>query len=78
MAAKFNIVAQLLLQGPKNLTSVVKDIKSQLSNVQANVSVKIDPRATRQIASLNKKALQTRLEKQSELYLANLAKQASL
>ena len=54
MAAKFNIVAQLLLQGPKNLTSVVKDIKSQLSNVQANVSVKIDPRATRQIASLNK------------------------
>ena len=60
MAAKLNIVAELLLQGPKNVRSVVKDIRSQLSSIQTDVSVRIDPKATREIARLNKQIRELR------------------
>ena len=39
MAKSFNIVAQLQLQGPKNLNSVVKNIQSGLQSVNAKVNV---------------------------------------
>ena len=40
MAQKFNIVAQLQLRGPTNITSVARDIQRQLSNVNVSINVK--------------------------------------
>ena len=39
MAKSFNIVAQLQLQGPKNLNSVVKNIQSGLKNINAKINI---------------------------------------
>ena len=42
MAQKFNIVAQLNIQGPANLKQTVAKIQRQLQGVSANVNVKIN------------------------------------
>ena len=55
MAQKFNIVAQLNLQGPTNVKAVVNDIKRQLSGVNANVNVQLDKRAVSSINEASKK-----------------------
>lgn len=39
MPQQFNLVAQLKLQGPKNLGTVVKDIETRLKNVKANIEL---------------------------------------
>ena len=40
MANKFNIVAQLQLKGPQNLTKVTQDIKKSLKGVDIDVNLK--------------------------------------
>ena len=50
----FNINAQVILSGPKNLRSITKNIKRQLSGLTATVNVKIPSGTGRSINSLNK------------------------
>ena len=50
----FNINAQVILSGPKNLKSVTKNIKKQLSGLTATVNVKIPQGTGRRIGALNK------------------------
>ena len=50
----FNINAQVILSGPKNLRSITKNIKRQLSGLTATVNVKIPSGTGRGINSLNK------------------------
>ena len=45
MAKSFSIVAQLQLQGPKNLNAVVKDIQTGLKNINAQVNVETSKKA---------------------------------
>ena len=54
MAQKFNIVAQLNLQGPTNVRSVVNDIKRQLSGVKVDVNLNVDRKASQTVNELNK------------------------
>ena len=53
MANAFNLTAQLNLQGPANITSVVNNIRRQLGNINANVNVVINPNTNRNITALN-------------------------
>ncbi len=53
MAAKFNIVAELILRGPKNLRPVVADIKRQLSGISADIDIKVSSKQARQLAAIN-------------------------
>ena len=50
----FNINAQVILSGPKNLKSVTKNIQKQLSGLTATVNVKIPQGTGRRIGALNK------------------------
>ena len=43
MAKAFNLTAELNLRGPSNLKVVIADIKKQLSNISASVTIKLDP-----------------------------------
>ena len=54
MAQKFNIVAQLNLQGPANVKQVVRNIKSQLSGINANVNVTVNQKAMQNIQKMQK------------------------
>jgi len=54
MAQKFNIVAQLNLQGPTNVKKVVSDLQRQLSNVTANVNVQLNNNAAKSVRQVTK------------------------
>jgi TP901 family phage tail tape measure protein len=53
MAGPFNIVAQLQLQAPSNVQSVVSTIQRQLSGITATVNIRVDPQATQGLQALN-------------------------
>ena len=53
MAAKFNIVAELSLRGPKNLGPLVKNIQRQLKGVNIPVNIKVDAQAQRALNQIN-------------------------
>ena len=50
----FNINAQVILSGPKNIKSVTKSIKNQLSGLTATVNIKIPQGTGRSVTALNK------------------------
>ena len=45
MANAFNLTAQLNLQGPSNVKSVVAGIKKELQGVKLDLNLKIDSKA---------------------------------
>lgn len=49
----FNVVAQLQLQGPTNLSPVVNTIQNSLRNIKATVNVDVSPGAAAAINNLN-------------------------
>ena len=51
MASGFNLTAQLNLQGPTNVASIVKNIKQQIGNITATVNIKVGGNTT---GNLNK------------------------
>ena len=53
MAAKFNIVAELSLRGPKNLGPLVKNIQRQLKGVNIPVNIQVDAQAQRALNQVN-------------------------
>lgn len=52
MASGFNLTAQLNLQGPTNVASIVKNIKQQIGNINANVNVNVSNNTTGNITKL--------------------------
>ena len=50
----FNINAQVILSGPKNLKTITKKIEAGLSSVSTPVSLKMDKGLTKQIQSFNR------------------------
>lgn len=50
----FNINAQVILTGPKNLKSITSNIQKQLSSVNVGVNVQVPKTAQRQVQNLNK------------------------
>ena len=52
MAGKFNIVAQLQLRGPSNLNQVTKQIESKLRNINANVNIRLNRKATAELRQI--------------------------
>lgn len=55
MAQRFNIVAELQLQGPRGIRPVVSQLQRQLSTIQANVDFRLPRGATRSITNLNRR-----------------------
>lgn len=55
MANKFNLTAEINLRGPSNIKNVVSGIRKQLGTVTADVKLKIDPSASKNIDSITKK-----------------------
>ena len=53
MAQKFNIVAQLQLRGPTNLSSITRDIQRKLSNINVSVNVRMNRQTQASINSLS-------------------------
>ena len=53
MANAFNLTAQLNLRGPSNLKPVIKNIKSQLGNINANVNLTVAKNSSTNIGKLN-------------------------
>ena len=53
MASAFNLTAQLNLQGPANVGSIVQNIKKQLGNISANVNINVNPQTGKNITALN-------------------------
>ena len=53
MAAKFNIVAQLSLRGPRNIRPIVADIQRQLGNINANINLQLNRNASKQLSHIN-------------------------
>ena len=56
MAQKFNIVAQLQLQGPSNLSRVVSQIQSKLQNVNAQINFQINKNAAQNVQAASNAA----------------------
>tara|TARA_R100000278_G_scaffold29947_1_gene27567 strand:+ start:413 stop:6838 length:6426 start_codon:yes stop_codon:yes gene_type:complete len=54
MANSFNLTAQINLQGPKNVKSVVSNIKKQLKGISVDVQLKVDKNASKDIKNLTK------------------------
>ena len=50
----FNINAHVILQGPKNISAVAKNIQTQLQNINVSIGVNIPKNVQNQINSLNK------------------------
>lgn len=48
----FNINAQVILSGPKNITNITKTIQQQLGNVSANVNLNIPKNAQQQLTNI--------------------------
>ena len=53
MAQAFNLTAQLNLRGPKNIGSIVSDIKKQVGTITGDLKFKLDPGSAKNVASLN-------------------------
>lgn len=53
MSTAFNLTAQLNLRGPTNVRNIVSGIRRQLGNITADVNLRIDPAATRNLTQLN-------------------------
>ena len=53
MARGFNLTAELNLRGPANIGTIVADIRRQLGTVTADVTVRVDPASSRNVAALN-------------------------
>ena len=51
---KFDLNAQLVLQGPKGIKQVVSKVRSELQKIDATVSIKIDSKTNSNIARVNK------------------------
>lgn len=52
--ARFNIVAELHLRGPNNITSVVNNLNKQLQGVKSDVQVNISSRTSKRISVVTK------------------------
>ena len=50
----FNINAHVILQGPKNISAVAKNIQTQLQNINVSIGVNIPKNVQNQINALNK------------------------
>ena len=50
----FNINAQVILSGPKNIRAVTQSIQQQLGNLNANVNLNIPKSAQQQLTNLGK------------------------
>jgi TP901 family phage tail tape measure protein len=53
MARGFNLTAQINLQGPSNIRTVVANIRRQIGTISSNVNLNIDPASVRTVAGLN-------------------------
>jgi glutaredoxin 2 len=53
MSRGFNLTAEINLRGPSNIRTVVADIRRQLGTVTADVNVRVNPTAIRNISALN-------------------------
>ena len=53
MANAFNLTAQLNLRGPTNIKPIIKGIKSQLGNINANVNLVVAKNSSAQVAKLD-------------------------
>ena len=64
MAAPFNIVANLQLQAPSNLQSVVTTIQRQLSGIKATIDIQVNAQSIQALTGVNVqlKALQNNLQ----------------
>jgi chromosome segregation ATPase len=71
MAAPYNVVLQLQLQSPTNLSSVISDIQRRLSGINASVNIQLNASSVQALAQLNQQlgALQGNLN--------NISSQAS-
>ncbi len=49
----FNINAQVILSGPKNIRAVTQTIRQQLGNINANVNLNLPKGAKQQLTQLN-------------------------
>ena len=54
MAKSFNIVAELQLQGPKNLNQITRQIAKSLKGVSVDVNLKIPKTVAAQLNQINK------------------------
>ena len=50
----FNINAQVILSGPKNITAVTKQIKTQLKGITVPVNISIDKKISKNLGRFNK------------------------
>lgn len=53
MAQPFNLTAQLNLRGPSNIRNIVSDIRRQLGTITADINLRVDPNATRNLTQIN-------------------------
>ena len=52
--ADFNLTAQLILRGPKNISSIRNQIHNQLQNVRAKLTVSLDPKLRSNLQTINR------------------------
>ena len=52
MANKFNLTAEISLRGPTNIKNVVSQIRRELGTVTADVQIKLDPAAAKNISAI--------------------------
>ena len=52
MSRSFNLTAELNLRGPNNIGPIINNIRRQLTGINVNVGVRVDPRANRDIINL--------------------------
>ena len=69
----FNINAHVILQGPKNISAVTKNIQTQLQGINVNVGVKIPKNVQSQIALINKQLNQLNQSNQKLTSSSNAA-----
>ena len=69
----FNINAHVILQGPKNISAVVKNIQTQLQGINVNVGVNIPKNVQSQIALINKQLNQLNQSNQKLTSSSNAA-----
>lgn len=53
MSQSFNLTAQLNLRGPSNVRNIVSDIRRQLGSISADVNLRLDQNASRNVTQLN-------------------------
>ena len=53
MATAFNLTAQLNVRGPTNVRSIVSSIRRQLGSISANIDLRVDPAASRNLTQIS-------------------------